>query len=881
MTKTPNIDYTEIDFNQILDQLKTYLQNTETFKDYNFDGSNISTIMELVAYVGALNSFYVNNVANELYTPTAKLYSSLNKLAKLADYDPRGFTSSNLDTVMVLDNNYVIGNDETSFKIPSYSEIPTDETDDEGNTIKFATQQDIIYNIKGYGLDLINIDNIMLGDYTFRDIGGMKKDDLLNEGLVKDDPSSINHGELWADKISLKNSEKNPFVFVNNDEFDTIRDKLEIGNHQTLNENEEYSLLFESDGNTPSLNIGSGQQQSESEVLRFEYSYNSEDKLEITITRNFSQGNYYIGYLGIRNLHETLTEIHTVGDRLEEFHLHAGQKPLKIMIDGLIYTWTEETISSGIINEYQFENVISDLNIIMKVGGNPSGEFISELKISDAEPGVNEALIGKIPFEYVDGDGNIVIDNVEDFKDDLLWVHGSESLRLENLKEGVPRQSLIFESGQVSADVDELDLTYNPNNGKYTFGLDQVSEDDIRVFVKEGNEVREWFHENSYDVNDIGSDTRVFYTRVNPNEKLQLWFGDDDYRGRSPRQNRVNIIGMRTAGGEGNVSSDGIKDVVNITNFSGKIFKTQKFFEKGGVRGSSLTDENNNDVVFEFKKGYGSVGGANLETIEELRNNIGRTVRAQNSFVSENDYKDLLQKEFGDILADVRVTNYSKAQDIGIITETEAEKFYFNSLFIVTAPRKGINLLQYEKEQILDLLRSDTNVMVTVTHSIIDAELIPIDVLVKYSKDLTKSASVIESNIENKIYDFFDRNKRSIGETIHMSDVVEVCKVEGTTSVEVMLNKDVEDQYDAGDYDRDIPNDLYTGEKSKEHLKATLLNRLEKEGLLEKYQPLFDIEGKPDDITGKTERSWTQSGNVAMEPKEFPILGDIIIEQET
>jgi hypothetical protein len=56
-------EYLSIDFLSLIEKFKTELRNSDVFKDYNFEGSNIAILMELNAYVSELNTFFINKVA--------------------------------------------------------------------------------------------------------------------------------------------------------------------------------------------------------------------------------------------------------------------------------------------------------------------------------------------------------------------------------------------------------------------------------------------------------------------------------------------------------------------------------------------------------------------------------------------------------------------------------------------------------------------------------------------------------------------------------------------------------------------------------------------------------------------------------------------------
>lgn len=84
-----NIQMTDLDFNNIKNSLKTYLQSQDTLKDYNYEGSALSTLLDVLAYNTQYNSFYLNQVANEMFLDTAIQRGSVVSQAKVLGYVPK------------------------------------------------------------------------------------------------------------------------------------------------------------------------------------------------------------------------------------------------------------------------------------------------------------------------------------------------------------------------------------------------------------------------------------------------------------------------------------------------------------------------------------------------------------------------------------------------------------------------------------------------------------------------------------------------------------------------------------------------------------------------------------------------------------------------
>jgi hypothetical protein len=85
---TDRLRVTELDFDQIKQNLKTFLQSQSEFTDYDFEGSGLNILLDILAYNTHYNSYYVNMVANEAFLDTALLRDSVISHAKVLGYVP-------------------------------------------------------------------------------------------------------------------------------------------------------------------------------------------------------------------------------------------------------------------------------------------------------------------------------------------------------------------------------------------------------------------------------------------------------------------------------------------------------------------------------------------------------------------------------------------------------------------------------------------------------------------------------------------------------------------------------------------------------------------------------------------------------------------------
>ena len=83
-----------LDFEEAKSSLKSYLKSQDTLKDYNFDGSVLNTILDVLAYNTHYQSFYANMVANEMFLDSAVLRPSVVSHAKTIGYVPSSRRSS-------------------------------------------------------------------------------------------------------------------------------------------------------------------------------------------------------------------------------------------------------------------------------------------------------------------------------------------------------------------------------------------------------------------------------------------------------------------------------------------------------------------------------------------------------------------------------------------------------------------------------------------------------------------------------------------------------------------------------------------------------------------------------------------------------------------
>lgn len=110
------------------------LKNQGVFTDQVFEGSNLSSIIDVVAYSYHTLMFYLNRTATETMFGDAQLYENMNRIVKLLNYKPTGFQTSVLSFDATVSADLPIG----TYVLPRYTSVDVDG-------IPFVLSKDIIF----------------------------------------------------------------------------------------------------------------------------------------------------------------------------------------------------------------------------------------------------------------------------------------------------------------------------------------------------------------------------------------------------------------------------------------------------------------------------------------------------------------------------------------------------------------------------------------------------------------------------------------------------------------------------------------------------------------------------------------------------------------
>jgi len=104
MAANSSLILSNLDFDTLKNTLKQYMRSQDRFNDYDFDGSNMNVLLDLLAYNTYHNAFYLNMIGNEMFMDTAVIRDSVVSHAKELNYVPRSFKSAEANVSITINS---------------------------------------------------------------------------------------------------------------------------------------------------------------------------------------------------------------------------------------------------------------------------------------------------------------------------------------------------------------------------------------------------------------------------------------------------------------------------------------------------------------------------------------------------------------------------------------------------------------------------------------------------------------------------------------------------------------------------------------------------------------------------------------------------------
>jgi len=229
MANTGFLDVSELSFDGIKNNLKTFMKSKTQFKDYDFEGSNLNSLLDVLSYNTYMNAFYLNMIGSEMFLDSAQLRNSVVSHAKALNYIARSRTSARAKVTFAVNTG---GDVPTNVVIPENYVIRTTV---DGINMDFTTDETITINRSdvGYVTDSVYVYEGKIV-YEFFTVDGTVRYSLNSSNI---DTNSI--------KVTVINSasDSSNTIYTKADTLYGLTSNSEIYFVQGYN-NDQYEIVF-------------------------------------------------------------------------------------------------------------------------------------------------------------------------------------------------------------------------------------------------------------------------------------------------------------------------------------------------------------------------------------------------------------------------------------------------------------------------------------------------------------------------------------------------------------------------------------------------------------------------------------------------------------
>jgi hypothetical protein len=232
-------NFTSLDFDQIKKTLRDYLKSNSNFTDYDFEGSNLSSILNVLAYNTYITSYNANMISNEIFIDSATLRENIVSLARNIGYVPRSRKAATANISFFVDTTNVFP---TPATITLQKGIVVGTSAQFGNSsYVFSILDDLTVPVINNTANFINVPvyegNLIKQTYTYTSRNQNQRYILDNAG-VDTDLISVIVKNSQDSTISVKYSLQDSLFEIKNDSKVYFIQEIE---------DERYELLFGDD----------------------------------------------------------------------------------------------------------------------------------------------------------------------------------------------------------------------------------------------------------------------------------------------------------------------------------------------------------------------------------------------------------------------------------------------------------------------------------------------------------------------------------------------------------------------------------------------------------------------------------------------------------
>ncbi len=230
------VNFTNLDFDQIKISIKDYLRSNSNFTDYDFEGSNLSTIIDILAYNTYISSYNANMVSNEVFIDSATLRENVVSLAKNIGYIPKSRTSAKSNITFFVDttNSSISSN----FLTLKKGIVCTSPNTTSGQGFTFCVLDDITVPVVD---NIATFENIDIYEGTYITTNFIANPFDQNQRFILNN-ANIDTSTIKVDvRDTQESSTKRPFVYTDN--LSEAKSTSRVYFLQEV-EDERYEILF-------------------------------------------------------------------------------------------------------------------------------------------------------------------------------------------------------------------------------------------------------------------------------------------------------------------------------------------------------------------------------------------------------------------------------------------------------------------------------------------------------------------------------------------------------------------------------------------------------------------------------------------------------------
>ena len=260
-----NLNVTELDFDQIKQNLKNYLKTQSEFNDYNFEGSGLSTLLDVLSYNTHYNAMAAHFALNEAFLDSAQIRGNVVTRAKLLGYVPRSILAARAKVNIVIDVTSEVGTLPDNLTMNRGTKLATSVAQQSYQYVTLSTQTASL--VTSGGTSTYTFSNVDIAQGYYKSLKYRVDNDIENQKFQLSDSD--------ADTSTLRvrvqeNEESTAFDIYTR--FETLLGVTATSNVYYLQENAgNYYEIYFGDGVT-------GRKPTNNNIITLDYVYTTGDE---------------------------------------------------------------------------------------------------------------------------------------------------------------------------------------------------------------------------------------------------------------------------------------------------------------------------------------------------------------------------------------------------------------------------------------------------------------------------------------------------------------------------------------------------------------------------------------------------------------------------